>query len=63
MTIEGYDGGLLKYISVVAGKRKIGGDEGSGTVWPGGSFEGDSDSNFEGVGPREGDPLSILEGT
>ena len=35
------------------------GDEGAGSILAGVSFEGDSDSNIEGVEPGEGDPPGV----
>ena len=50
---------LLRGVSVVADRRNPGVDKVSGAVVSGGSFEGVSDGNIEGVGPREGDIMVI----
>ena len=55
--MEGYYIVLFKSVSVVAYRRKLGGEKGEGPVSHSGYFEGDSDVNIEGVGPGEGDPM------
>ena len=59
----GYYVGLLKCVAVFSDRSKIGGEKVSGTVWPGGSIDGASDGNIEGVVPWEGYPLGISLGT
>ena len=54
-----YDVDLLKGVFVVEERRKLRGNKVSETVWPGGSFEGASNINIEGVGTGEVDPLGI----
>ena len=59
LTTEVYAVGLLIGIAVVAVRSVLGGDEGSGSVLSGGSFEDARDGNIEGVRPGEGDPLGV----
>ena len=55
----GYYVGSLIGIAVVVGRRITRGDERSGSVLIGGSFEHACDVNLEGVRPGEGDPLGV----
>ena len=57
---EESDLGLLKSVSVVVDRSILGGDEGSGSVLSGRSFDGNCDGILEGVRPGEGDPLGVL---
>ena len=57
---EGYNVGFLKWVAVVSVKGNLGVKKDQGQFVSGGSFEGDSDVNIEGVGPGEGDTLSFL---
>ena len=58
--MEGYAVLFLICVAAVSVRRICGGDEGSGSVLSGGSFEGDSGVNIECVGPGEFDPLVVL---
>ena len=58
--MEGYAVGFSICIAVVVVISITGGDKGAGPVLSGGYFEGDSDGNLEGVGPRDGDILGVL---
>ena len=57
--MEGYATGLLKGVSIVVDRRKIGVDKGAGEFLQGGYFGGDSDGNLEKEWPGDGDIMSI----
>ena len=59
-SIEVYTASILYFVAV--DRNKLGGDDGSGTVLPGVSFEGASDGNLGVEEPGEGDTLGIPKG-
>ena len=59
-TVEVYAVLFLICVAAVSVRIICGGDEVSGSVLSGGSFEGDSGVNIECVGPGEFDPLVVL---
>ena len=62
-SMEGCAVGFLKVVAVVAVRSRLGDGKVSGSVLLGASFEGDSYGNLESVGPVEGDPLGVSEGS